>query len=135
MPGQYQVIACLGGPNSSACARSTPDFYLKYAQFDGQEVLNTPLQFLGTVGTALDIVLSPRPGRIQGTLLNEEDAPVAGVQAVLIPDHNRDRFDLYEFATSDPGGQFTIRGITPGVYKVFAWEALEENAYFDSDVM
>jgi len=54
---------------------------------------------------------------------------------VLIPDQNRDRSDLYRFGISDRDGHFTIRGITPGFYKIFAGEALEENAYFDSDLM
>jgi hypothetical protein len=135
-PGPYQVMVCLGFPgNSQNCARSTPDFYLKYAQFDRSDVLNTPLHFDGTIPTPLDIVLSPKPGQIEGTVMNEKQLPVAGIQVVLIPDQNRHRFDLYKFGTSDRSGHFTIRGVTPGSYKIFAWEALEENAYFDSDLM
>jgi hypothetical protein len=54
---------------------------------------------------------------------------------VLVPDHNRDRFDLYKEAASDSGGHFAMRGIIPGAYKIFAFEALEEYPYFDSDFM
>lgn len=28
-----------------------------------------------------------------------------------------------------------MRGIAPGAYKVFAWEALEPNAYFDPQIL
>src|SRR5438105_1387545 len=49
-----------------------------------------------------------------------------GVQVVLIPDQDRARYDLYKVAPSDSARHFTIRGITPGAYKVFAGEALEE---------
>jgi len=28
-----------------------------------------------------------------------------------------------------------MRGITPGDYKIYAWEALEQNAWFDSDLL
>ena len=43
--------------------------------------------------------------------------------------------DLYKSSVSDQNGLFIIRGITPGEYKVFAWEALEPFAYFDADVL
>jgi hypothetical protein len=61
--------------------------------------------------------------------------PVPGVQAVLVPDGNRSRPELYRNATTDQTGRFTIRGVTPGDYKLFSWEALENNGYFDPDVM
>lgn len=136
-PGQYQVVFCMSfvsGPSSN-CARNTPDFYLKDARFDHTDVLNRPLQFAGIAPTPLDIVLSPKPGRIEGVVVNDKRQPVAGIRTILIPDQNRDRIGLYKFAETDQAGRFTIRGITPGAYKVFAWEALEEFAYFDSDLM
>jgi hypothetical protein len=134
-PGKYQVIVCMGNPsNPGGCFRETPDFYLKYAQFDRRDALNSPLEF-GGISSPLDIVLSTKPGRMQGTVVNESQSPVAGVRAVLVPDHNRDRFDLYKEAASDSGGHFAMRGITPGAYKIFAFEALEEYPYFDSDFM
>ena len=135
-PGQYQVLVCMGlGSDPFFCARNTPDFYLKDARFDHTDVLNTPLQFAGIAPTPLDIVLSRKPGRIEGVVVNNKHDPVAGIRTILIPDQNRDRIGLYKFAETDQSGRFTIRGITPGAYKVFAWEALEEFAYFDSDLM
>jgi hypothetical protein len=136
MPGQYKVGVCVAFvTNPSGCPRGTPDFYLKSAQFDSNDVLNEPLQFTGAAPTPLDIVLSPKPAEIEGTVMNGKQQPAAGVQVVLIPDQDRGRYDLYKVAPSDSAGHFTIRGITPGAYKVFAWEALEENAFFDSNVM
>jgi Carboxypeptidase regulatory-like domain len=130
-PGQYQVLVCLAGP----CIRNTPDFYLKDARFDHVDVLNRPLQFASIASTPLEIVLSPKPGKIEGVVVNDKRQPVAGIRTILIPEENRDRIGLYKFAETDQSGHFTIRGITPGAYKVFAWEALEEFAYFDPDLM
>jgi hypothetical protein len=130
-PGQYQVLVCLGAP----CIRDTPDFYLKDARFDHTDVLNNSLQFAGIAPTPLDIVLSPKSAKIQGVVVNDKQQPVGGIRTILIPDQNRDRIGLYKFATTDQSGRFTIRGIAPGVYKLFAWEALEEFAYFDPDLM
>jgi hypothetical protein len=76
MPGQYQVATCIANPaNPSGCFRSTPDFYLKSAQFDSTDVLNKPLQFTGAAPTPLDIVLSPKPGQIEGTEVNGKQQP------------------------------------------------------------
>jgi hypothetical protein len=61
--------------------------------------------------------------------------PVAGVQAVLIPDRNRDRPELFKAATTDQTGHFTIRTIPPGDYKLFAWAALESFGYYDLDLV
>ena len=136
VPGLYQVGVCLSLQNSESCARSTPDFYVKYAQFDRSDVLNTLLHFDGSVPTPLDIVLSPRPAQIEGTMIDEKQLPANGITAVLIPDQNRDRSDLYQFSTSDQDGHFAIKGIAPGSYKIFAWEALEEPmGFFDPDLM
>jgi hypothetical protein len=129
--GQYQVLVCLATP----CIRDTPDFYLKDARFDRTDVLNGLLQFSGIASTPLDIVLSPKPGRIEGVVVNDKQEPVGGIRTILIPDQNRDRVRLYKFAQTDQSGRFTIRGIAPGAYKVFAWEALEEWAFFDPDLM
>jgi len=58
-----------------------------------------------------------------------------GVQAVLIPEQRRTRFDLYSTSRSDLAGRFTMKGIPPGDYKLFAWEAIEPFVYYDSEFM
>jgi hypothetical protein len=61
--------------------------------------------------------------------------PVRGIQAVLVPEQARNRQDLYKTATTDQEGRFTFRGVTPGDYRVFAWEDIEPFAYFDPAVV
>ena len=56
------------------------------------------------------------------------------LEAVLIPDRRRDRTELYKTATTDETGHFTIRGIPPGDYKIFAWDGIEFG-YYDSDLV
>jgi hypothetical protein len=36
---------------------------------------------------------------------------------------------------TDEKGGFTFRFIPPGDYRVFAWEVLEPNSYFDTEVI
>jgi hypothetical protein len=59
----------------------------------------------------------------------------AGMTMVLIPDAVRERVDLYRTATADQAGRFTVRSIAPGDYKLFAWQDLEPNGYFDADLL
>jgi hypothetical protein len=97
------------------------------------DVLNQPLVVSGQDSGTLNVVLSTRAGRIEGRVLDERAQPVAGIQAVLIPDQFRSRTELFKTAITDQNGLFTVRGITPGEYKLFAWEDIEQFAYFDPD--
>jgi hypothetical protein len=53
----------------------------------------------------------------------------------VIAPANRKRIDLFKTASSDSSGQFTIRGVPPGIYKVFAWRELERNIFLDQSFM
>jgi len=80
-------------------------------------------------------VLSPKPGLIEGNLVNALSQPVPGNQVVLIPDQGRDRPELFKSAQTDANGHFIIRGVYPGGYRLYSWEALEANSYYDRDVL
>jgi hypothetical protein len=54
---------------------------------------------------------------------------------VLVPDRSRGRTDLYRTAHTTSLGRFTIGGIAPGDYKIFAWEAIKNYAWFDPEVL
>lgn len=80
-------------------------------------------------------MLANGAGQVEGNVVNDKSEPVRGIQAVLIPDRSRDRIELYKTATTDQNGHFTMRGIQPGDYKIFAWESIELYSYFDPDVL
>jgi hypothetical protein len=124
-PGEYRV----------SVVPLPAGFYVKEIRFDQADALNKPLVFSGSVSSPLEVVLSPRAAQLDGGLSNEKQQVVPGVQVVLVPDQHRDRIDLYKTAVADQNGRFAIRGIAPGDYKVFAWEAIEQFSYFDSDVL
>src|SRR5262249_42889463 len=84
---------------------------------------------------SLEIILSPNVGQLDGTVIGADQKPVSGVQAVLIPERQRSRLDLYKVATTNPDGRFTILGATPGDYRLFAWEDIEPFSYFDPEVL
>jgi hypothetical protein len=126
--GEYRVGIFQGG---------TPDFYIKEARFDSSDALNQPLALSDAIrnGATLEVVVGANGGQLEGIVTDEKLDPVAGVQAVLIPDRNRDRPELFKAATTDQAGHFTIRTIPPGDYKLFAWAALESFGYYDLDLV
>jgi hypothetical protein len=124
LPGDYR-IQTQGGPSNS---------YIKSVHLGRTDVLNG-LTLSGPVPESLEVVLSTTPGEINGTVVDSERNPAAGVEVVLIPNRERSRTDLYRTATSDQTGRFILRTIIPGEYKVFAWEDLEPFAYNDPDFL
>jgi len=55
---------------------------------------------------------------------------------VLVPDApRRERLMLFKTTTADTMGHFSITGIAPGEYKLFAWEQIEESAYQDPEFL
>lgn len=71
-----------------------------------------------------------------------ENAPSAGAQpladavVVAVPEAPfRSRPDRYRKAVTDQRGHFTLRGLPPGDYTIFAWESIDGEAYFNPDFL
>ena len=124
-PGEYRIQ--MGTPS--------PEMYLKEATFDRSDVLNRPWEITNQSSGTLNIVFSNKGGQIEGSLVDATSQPVRGSPVILIPDQGRDRTELYKTATTDQNGRFTLRGITPGGYRAYAWEVIEANAWYDREVL
>jgi len=124
-PGEYRIQV----------SAPSPDMYLKEATFERTDVLNRPWEITNQTSGTLNIVFSNKGGQIEGNLVDAQSQPVRGSQVILIPDLDRDRPELYKTATTDQNGHFTMRGITPGGYRAYAWEAIEANAWYDREVL
>ena len=114
------------------------DFYLKSVRMGDEEVAGTSID-LGSAGGlsgALEIVLSGTGGRVHGQVKDEKDEPASGATVVLIPDStHRGEADLFKEATADRNGGFTIAGIRPGDYKLFAWDDVEAGSWWDPEFL
>jgi len=111
------------------------NLYVKQARFNQNDVLSNPMRFSFSDTGTLEVLLSSRGGQIDGTVTDERQRAIPNTQAVLIPDRQRDRIDLYKTAMSDANGLFTLRGVAPGDYHLFAWEAIDPYSYFDPEVL
>jgi hypothetical protein len=109
--------------------------YLKEVLFEQGDVLTRPWEIGSQTSGTLSILFSNKGGQIDGTLSDALSQSVRGNQVVLIPDQGRDRPELYKTATTDANGKFTFRGIAPGGYRVYAWESIEANAWYDREIL
>jgi hypothetical protein len=126
-PDVYQVNV-LGTPEN---------FYLKSVRFGDADITDSGLDFMqGTQAGELSVLISPNGGQVEGSVENAKGDPAGAAIVVLIPDAPRRQLQrYYKTANADQNGHFTIKGIPPGEYKLFAWEQVEYGAYQDPDFL
>jgi hypothetical protein len=118
--GAFVLDSVAGGNYRLKVAGFPEQYYVKSARLGGGDVLEGGLTM--TSSGALDIVLSPSGGSISGAVLKDHQPAQAIV--VLAPDPpHRDRRDLYSSKLTKPDGTFTLVGLPPGDFKLFALES------------
>jgi len=111
-PDTYQV-SLNGLPQS---------MYLKSIQYATQEMPSGVVPIRGD-GSLLALAIGADTGSLSGSVQTENGDPANGATAIAIPDDfPPGRADLVKRATADPSGKFTMQGVPPGSYKVYAWE-------------
>ena len=110
--------------------------FLKSARLDGVDVLAAGLTVdtKQTPGT-LEIVVSSNGASVDGAITKDQQ-PFPGATVTLVPDppHRGER-RLFKYTSTDQTGHFTLQGISPGDYKVFAWEKIEPGAYTSTEFL
>jgi protocatechuate 3,4-dioxygenase beta subunit len=110
--------------------------YVKSMRLGTVDVLDAGLHVTGPFGNPLEIVIGANGGRLAGSVASSRDEPVFNATIVLVPEAaRRRRTDLYETASTDARGRFEMQGLTPGDYRIFAWEDVEAGAWFDPEFM
>jgi hypothetical protein len=109
-------------------------YYVKSAREGGSDVLESGMDISRSQPPArLEIVLSPDSGRVDGSVLREQQ-PVSGALVVLVPDPpHREREEMYSLNAADALGHFSLLGLPPGDFKIFAWETVQGTNYTDPD--
>ena len=117
-PGTYHVVVT----SSSAAFR---DYIVKEVNVAGKEVGDSGFS-VGSGAAFLDVVGSAKGSTIEGSAVDDDGKPIPDVQIVCIPDAaRRKRHEIYQQVQTDQRGYFSLRGLNPGEYQVFA---LDEQA-------
>lgn len=124
--GNYQIF--VGGLPDNA--------FIKSARLDGVDVLTAGVNIDAkqTPGS-LDVVISPNGASVDG-VISKDQQPFPGATVAIVPDppHRSER-RLFKSTTTDQNGHFTLPGLAPGDYKVFAFEKIESGAYTSPDFL
>lgn len=133
--GSFTTPPLLPGPYRLRIEPLPPEYFIREARIGETDILGKIFEITPSMSNVLHVVVSSNSGELDGIVLNAQRQPVSKIYAVLIPDTQRERRDLYIKAITDKDGRFSVRGIPPGNYRVFAWENLEPYAYFDPMVV
>jgi hypothetical protein len=88
----------------------------------------------GTV--SLDLVISANGGLVEGVAVDRKGEPVANAVVVAVPEARmRMRTDHYRKTVADQTGRFSLRGLRPGDYTVYAWDNVDGEAYYNPDFL
>jgi hypothetical protein len=108
--------------------------YLKSATLNGQDALQHAVDM--SSGGTLELVVSMTAAEVDGTVTGSDGQPATDATITVTPDPQQpDRRDLYRQARTRGDGGFTLKGLAPGKYRVFAWEEMEPGAFLDPDYM
>jgi len=81
---------------------------------------------------AIEIVIGLNAGSVNGTVATDSTKPIENTTVALVPSTS-DRRDLYKTATTDAAGRFSLTGIAPGDYLLFAWSDVPNGAWQDPE--
>jgi hypothetical protein len=112
----------------------SPDHYIKAITLGQTDALRDGLTLDRTPERPVEVLVSANGGRIEGSVRDKDGKPSVSTQVILVP-NERTEGDRFRVSATDTNGHFTMRGIYPGEYKLFAWDGLEAGAYRDPDVV
>jgi hypothetical protein len=123
------VLLQVPGGSYTMDVRNVPEgFYVKSIRIGDQEVLGTGFTVPEAgLGGRVEIILSDRGAKVAGLVADPQRQPAPGALVVLAPvAEGAPRPDLLRQTTSNEGGAFSLKGIPPGKYRIFAFESLED---------
>jgi hypothetical protein len=130
-PGAYRFGASASGSGLD------PGIYVKSVHYGEQDVTEG-LVAVVAADAALTVILGADGGQLTGVAQADDGQPAANVPVTIAPaDRFANREDLLKTARTDSTGSFSVAGLAPGEYKVYAWGdpdvPMAEDAVFRSE--
>ncbi len=131
---QFSIDNLIEGDYQVQVTDLPPGAYVKSIRFGSVDALNESLRFDSRTTDRLEIILSLNAGSLTGTVVNKNGEPVGNAPVALVPPQaQRQRADLYRSTMTDEAGRFRLQAIPPGDYALFAWEDIEDGLWRDPE--
>ncbi len=108
--------------------------YFKAVRAGDTESDSRTLDFSEGVPGELTIILSDKAATISGSVQDAKQKPVTSGMVMAVPE-NRKRWDLFYTTTPDQNGQYTLKNMHPGSYKLFAVDNAEQGQDQDPEFL
>jgi len=110
-------------------------FFLKSARYGSQTITDAGFTVQPGADLSLELTVSSGVAQLSGVVLDADSLPAVGIIVVLIPEPpHRDVVEQYKSTSTDQNGKFSMTGLTPGDYKVFSWDFVDESPdWFDPE--
>jgi hypothetical protein len=130
--GAFMVPAVTSGQFRVVTQGLPPEVYVADVLQAGVSIYDSGLTVAGKTPDLIEVVLRSGSATIAGTVRDAAGKTMANATVVLVPPASRrGNRSLYKTVSTDQVGRFTIRGIAPGNYQVFAWQRDPEGAYYN----
>jgi len=115
--------------------RPVLNFFLKSARYGSTAISDAGFTVQPGADLSLELTMSSRVAQLGGVVLDANSLPAAGIIVVLIPDPpHRGLVEQYKSTPTDQNGKFSMSGLTPGDYKVFSWDSVDESEeWYEAD--
>jgi protocatechuate 3,4-dioxygenase beta subunit len=122
--GRFMIGVVSPNVQSVQIENVPPGKYVKSIRFGDRQIKNAEIDLSGGSSAALNIVLGSDGGEVDGNVQTASGQPAEATPVTLAPaEEFEGRWDLLKRAVTDASGNFRIKDIAPGEYKVFAWES------------
>jgi hypothetical protein len=127
-PGIYEV-------EFSSAVKGLQSYLVDTVVLGKMDVAETGLKANGGTLT-IDVALSAIAGEVNGVVQNNKGEPLPGAVVVAVPEEKyRKRENRYKKSATDQQGRFSLGGLRPGNYTLYAWEVLDGDEYLDPDFL
>jgi len=110
--------------------------YVKSMRLGPQDVLTEDMVIRPDTTEPLQIVVSTRGGILEGDVKTDSGKESGPANVLAAPDGKYSHvLSFYIAVNADEKGHFKLKGLTPGRYKLYAFETLEYCAWCDPDFL